>query len=109
MKRAIGLITILVLFGCATTGKLINLRLQMTKSEVTDAIGKPNVVRGALTNKYGQTIEVWEYALYKTDQDAAWKRHTFYWLYFYDDKLVQWGEAGDWQKEADRIYEVRFR
>ena len=28
---------------------------------------------------------------------------------FVDDKLVQWGEAGDWQKEADRIYELRFR
>lgn len=31
-----------------------------------------------------------------------------YWLYFHDDKLVQWGEAGDWRKESDRIYEYRF-
>jgi hypothetical protein len=32
-----------------------------------------------------------------------------YWMYFYDGKLVQWGEAGDWQREADQIYEMRFR
>ncbi len=33
---------------------------------------------------------------------------TSYWLYFYDGKLVQWGQAGDWKKEADRIYEINF-
>jgi hypothetical protein len=32
-----------------------------------------------------------------------------FWLYFHDGKLVQWGQAGDWRKEADRIYEYRFR
>jgi hypothetical protein len=31
-----------------------------------------------------------------------------YWLYFADGRLVQWGEAGDWRREADRIYEFRF-
>jgi hypothetical protein len=27
-----------------------------------------------------------------------------YWLYFADGRLVQWGEAGDWRREADRIF-----
>jgi hypothetical protein len=31
-----------------------------------------------------------------------------YWLYFADGRLVQWGEAGDWRREADRIYDLRF-
>jgi len=100
---------IFLVVGCATTGKLMKLNLQMTKPEIISAIGNPTAARGSMTNKYGQVIEIWEYALYKTDDDAFFGRPTFYWLYFYDGKLVQWGEAGDWQREADRIYEMRFR
>lgn len=100
---------LLLLVNCATSGKLIRLQLQMTKSEVTKAIGNPTAARGSITNRYGQVIEVWEYALFKSDNDAFFERRTFYWLYFFDNRLVQWGEAGDWQREADRIYEIRFR
>lgn len=109
--RFFGIIVLyLFLFvGCATTGKLMKLNLQMMKSEVISAIGEPTAARGSMTNKYDQVIEVWEYALYKTDDDAFFGRPTFYWLYFHDGKLVQWGEAGDWKREADRIYEMRFR
>jgi hypothetical protein len=31
-----------------------------------------------------------------------------FWLYFVEGRLERWGEAGDWAREADRIYEVRF-
>jgi hypothetical protein len=31
-----------------------------------------------------------------------------YWFYFVDGRLAQWGAAGDWSREADRIYEIRF-
>jgi hypothetical protein len=31
-----------------------------------------------------------------------------YWLYFVDNTLVRWGEAGDWGTEPQRIYEMRF-
>ena len=31
-----------------------------------------------------------------------------YWLYFADGRLAQWGQASDWRREADRIYELRF-
>jgi hypothetical protein len=95
--------------SCATTGKLSNLKLEMTKPEVRSSIGKPTVVRGAMRNKYDEAIEVWEYRLFKTDDDAFFDRPTYYWLYFCNDTLVQWGEAGDWEKEADRIYDLRFR
>jgi hypothetical protein len=88
------------------------------------------VARGALTNKYGQKVEVLEYKLaMPTDETVGsvvgksamtvitlgvgavafrGERRDF-WLYFHDGKLVQWGQAGDWRKEADRIYEYRFR
>jgi len=52
---------------------------------------------------------VWEYRLFKTSHAAFTDRPTYYWLYFCEDELVQWGEAGDWEKEADRIYDMRFK
>ena len=99
----------LLLISCATTSKMINLHLDMTKDEVIKVNGDPTVVRGSIKNKYDQIIEVWEYAEYKTSTDAFHGWETSYWFYFYDGKLVQWGEAGDWRKEADRIYEYRFK
>lgn len=99
----------LLVFSCATTGKLINLNLDMTKQDVITSIGKPDVARGSMRNKYGQVIEVWEYLEYKTDDQAFYGITTPYWLYFYNGRLVQWGQASDWQQEADKIYEMRFR
>lgn len=90
-------------------GTVRNLILHMTKTEVISTIGEPTADRGSIVNKDGQVIEVWEYALYKTNGDAVYRSATLYWLYFYNDRLVQWGEAGDWQREADRIYEMTFR
>ena len=29
--------------------------------------------------------------------------------HFLDGKLQQWGRPGDWEREADRIYEIRIR
>jgi hypothetical protein len=120
----LGAILIFLVVGCATsTKRLATLNLGMTKPEVVDSLGQPMAVRGAITNRYGQTIEVWEYHLATRSAardmllgafagpDAASRmtpRNRAYWLYFTDGQLVQWGEAGDWGKEADRIYEVRF-
>lgn len=102
MKR-IGIfsLALLLLLGCTTS--LMNLKLDMTKAEVISNIGKPTAARGSLKNKHGEVIEIWEYTRWKGPETAD------YWLYFFDDKLVQWGEAGDWGREADRIYELRFR
>jgi hypothetical protein len=121
----------LSMVGCATdSSSLSEVSLGMTKQEVRDRLGSPTVARGALSNKYGQTVEVVEYKLaMPTDETVGsvvgksaltvltlgmgavmfkGERRDF-WLYFHDGKLVQWGQAGDWRKEADRIYEYRFR
>ena len=101
----------------------------MSKKEIIKQMGNPTVVRGAIRNKYNQVVEVWEYKLDKGKtgkQSAAEWTATLcsfglgapllmsdgelqdYWLYFYNDQLVQWGQAGDWKKEADRIYDFNF-
>ncbi len=101
----------------------------MDKSQVLNKLGSPSVVRGSIKNNYGQIIEVWEY---RVDQgktsgqfggELALTALTLglcapillsegeinsYWLYFCDGRLVKWGQAGDWSREADVIQEVRF-
>jgi len=110
MKKILYFILILILLvGCATTGKLMNLRLEMNKDDVLSVMGNPTAARGSITNKYGQVIEVWEYELLKTGSDAFIGKGTYYWLFFCEGELVRWGEAGDWEKTADQIYEIRFR
>jgi hypothetical protein len=93
------------LIGCASSSSLSDLDIGMNKHAVKKEMGNP-LVRGAITNKYGQVVEVWEYDL--LDGVAPIRRST-YWLWIVDGKLSQWGRAGDWKREADRIYEVRWR
>ena len=99
----------------------------MSKDEVVNAMGSPSAVRGSMMNKYNQAIEVWEYRLKNpptatgtTGKAAAAivtsgislfiddEDRTNYWLYFSDGKLSRWGQSGDWAKESDKIYEIRF-
>jgi len=116
--------------GCTTSSdQLTQIQLGMSKEQIQEQLGGPRAARGSIKNKYGQVIEVWEYRLaMPTDETAGTiVGKTFltiftlgagamefkgerrnYWLYFHDGKLVQWGEAGDWRREADRIYEFRF-
>ncbi len=103
MKRLILVLFFTLVFASClpTTQKLSYLQLDMTKSETTDAIGPPVSVRGSIKNKYNQIVDVWEYELYKKG------RRRDYWLFFVGDRLVQWGEAGDWNNK--NIYEIRFR
>jgi hypothetical protein len=107
-RRLFAAFSLVAILGCASTGKLMRLELKQTEADVLKVMGKPTAARGAMTNKYGQVVKVWEYALAKTSDDAFFGTNTLYWLYFHDGKLVQWGEAGDWKREADRIFEIRW-
>ena len=102
-----------MLSGCSTTQQALSrISLDMNKTEVIKELGDPQVVRGSIRNKYGQVIEVWEYRLMKHRgmiRSIALSGYDDYWLYFADGKLSQWGQAGDWARDADRIYEIRFR
>jgi len=122
------------LFGCATSDKrtvdeLKKISLGMSKKEVLASLGDPTVARGAIRNKYAQIIEVWEYTLALPEDESEGSgiekrvltvisaganalgfkvKRKDYWLYFYDDILVRWGEVGDWGEEIDKIYESKF-
>ena len=127
------LLATLVGLGCATslkTEKLRSISLGMPKGEVVKNLGEPTAVRGSIKNKFNQNVEVWEYELVAPKHTSAGEEFgnfalavisigtlanqvykdnvKTYWLYFYDNKLAQWGEAGDWSKEADRIYQFDF-
>lgn len=121
------LFLVIFLVGCATPAKhMTRISLGMSKEQVVQKLGNPTVARGAIRNKFDQTVEVWEYRLALPEDQVgakvAFTVFTFgfgsyvlgkrdmkdYWLYFVEDKLVRWGEAGDWGREASQIYEFKF-
>jgi hypothetical protein len=118
--------------GCVrsiNSDRLLMVSVDMEKSQIVKKLGYPSVVRGSIKNKHGEVIEVWEYRVDqgKTSDQLAGEfaltaltlglcapvllsegEINAYWLYFCDGKLVKWGQAGDWSREADVIQEIRF-
>lgn len=66
------------------------LSLGMNPDEVVAAIGEPSQIRGAKQYNDEEWAQVWEYL----PPPFTWNPKT-YWVYFENDKLVQWGEPGD--------------
>ena len=109
---------IILLLGCAYPyGRMNyeplpmeNLSLGMSKIQVKEALGRPpsSVIGSRFEGDH--LVEVWHYmqAYFNWYGGADHIQYQYY-LYFLDDKLVQWGRPGDWESEADRILEVRFR
>jgi len=130
MKRTTAIVcATFLLWGCAaSTANLKRISLGMDKRQIEQNLGEPTAVRGAIRNIYGQAIEVWEYRLaIPKDRGEITTLSAFtvltlgigaiafagsekkdYWLYFYDERLAKWGQAGDWAVEADRIYMIDF-
>ena len=117
MKKSIGLLfsflIMIFLCGCARqtvkSKKLLCLSLGMTKEQVIGVMGKPAIFHGSIINKLGQKIEVFEYIVDRTGFWDLIETLEKYWLYFCENKLVQWGEPCDWEKASDTISEIRFR
>jgi len=131
-KTILGLLVLCIAVGCShriRSEKLIKLSVDMDKEQVVATIGKPSVLRGSIKNKHGQIIEIWEYRVdkgkngHQVGSEMILTVFTLgimspilltegeienYWLYFCDGTLVKWGQAGDWGREADVIYEVNF-
>ena len=118
------LLLAIIFVGCATPAKrMARISLGMSKEQVVQKLGDPTVARGAIRNKFDQPVEALEYRLALPEDagaNVAFTTATFevgafvhrdiknYWLYFVEDKLVHWGEAGDWGREASQIYEFQF-
>ena len=85
---------------------LDNISLFMSKETVLEKMNNKGTARGAIVNKYGQTIEVREHTT--RDWFSPYFDEKTYWLYFCDGKLVQWGRAGDWAEAQKMIYDFNF-
>lgn len=84
-----------------------NLEIGMTKSEAIHALQKkPDNIVGAKQYDDG----VLEVVQFSGPAAASSKDHMEkYWLYFFDDRLVEWGQPLDWQVETERVYRMRKR
>jgi len=89
---------------------MMDLDIGMEQAQVVKILGEPHSVVGAKRFEDG-TLEVWLYRRYynKYGPEHLETPLEQYHLYFYNDKLEQWGRPGDWETEADRIYELRVR
>lgn len=78
----------------------------MSRSEVQHKLKrKPDNLIGSRQYPEG-IVEVLQYSRY--DPWFAQLQERYY-LYFLNDKLVTWGRPGDWESQADKIYEFRYR
>lgn len=83
------------------------LKIGDTTETVEEKLGKSVNIIGSKPFKDG-LVEVWSYERWHAAFGEDYKEQE-YWLYFLNGKLAQWGRPGDWQREADRIYELRVR
>lgn len=117
MKERILLILLLasLLPGCRAKPLVEQFKLGMTKDQVAEVLGAPMTPRGMTVNKFDQVIEVFQYEEFQpekpppaTSPDIVDVKPSSFYLFFYNNQLVQWGEADDWREVAKLIYETRF-
>ncbi|MCS6771381.1 MAG: outer membrane protein assembly factor BamE [Kiritimatiellae bacterium] len=90
------------LTGCETpSSKIGRLRLGMTPEEVRDQLGEPTAIRAAKVFEGGETQMVWEYL------SGFSFRPKDYWVFFENDRVVQWGEPGDFLSRQNVIEDYR--
>lgn len=136
MKKSLilGVALMLVLTSCKRSikpEKLHFLKMGMSKEEVIEKIGQPTVYRGSMINNHNQQIETYEYLVdtgVNEEQMAGYitlsictlglfapfypllkREMDQYWLYFFNNKLVKWCKAGDFETAQHNIQEIRFR
>lgn len=97
MKITLTLLLCLGLVGCAIAAnsqRINRVNLGMTKAEVIKTMGMPS------SSKAKENIEVLEYMLYDTGNDAMFGMATPYWITLRNDKVVEYGKAGDFGSSA---------
>lgn len=88
--------------GCASPKSTISgMQLGMTPVEVQDIMGTPDVIRASKVYLDGQTSTVWEYHPLFFELNPK----TF-WITFQNERVVQWGEPGDWAGKSGKTVPV---
>lgn len=107
MRFAITAVAIGLLIGCASYNAIDTgaFRIGMTKSEAQAVMDNRGRLIGAKEYEEGIVEVISVTRLDLGDSSVAEE----YWLYFFDGRLEKWGRPGDWQRQADQIYEVRVR
>jgi hypothetical protein len=109
IKLSLILLASFVITSCAALRypDITKISIGMDKKEAIAAIRKnPDTIVGAKKYPGGGTVEVLQY----TTGVAANGRPELSWLYFYNDKLIQFGRPdGEWQYNADMIAEAQGR
>ncbi len=100
MKKTVLLLTVLsvcgLLTGCASPAKRIKgIELGMSPKKVREKMGEPYTIRAAKVYENGQWMQTWEYI----SSPLSFNPKTF-WLFFENDKLVQWGQPGDFSGKS---------
>lgn len=127
---------LLILAGCGGSRVKYNdfgkISIGMSKEQVRNKLGEPNIIRGATSDNQGNVTDLWQYhvsvpGMSLDRMDAmiplvvctcglalplvlCTHYHTeIYWLYFMNSELAQWGQPQDWQKTPNFVQEVRLR
>jgi hypothetical protein len=122
----------LLLCGCATVRDVKafdNASAGMSKADVLRCVGRPAIVRGIIKNRNCDTVEVWEYKVgsaknfQKVASDAMFTLMSAgsgapmllsaaetgrYWFYFVNGAFAGWSLAGDWARDSEKLYDMKF-
>jgi hypothetical protein len=83
------ILSLLLLVGCATAGRMNKVSMGMTKTEVLKALGNPNS-----TSAQGE-LEYLTYIFYASNDDAFYGRETSYFVRLINGKVESYGRTGD--------------
>lgn len=93
--------------SCLSSSKPIHLSriaIGMEKDQVAKGL-YPRRLHPIGAKQYpSSVVEVFQVSRRTRD---SWMDNEYYWLYFMNGHLSEWGRPGDWQRQADVIYEVR--
>ncbi len=89
---------------------LNKISIGMAKEEVIAALGKDPANTVAAKQFEDGVMEVLEYHDYVSPNASSHDNFETYWLYFFNDRLVEWGKPPvDWEVYVERIYRQRHR
>ena len=111
-KIAVVIFLTMLVVGCKDTTQLGEIGLGQSKQEVISCLGQPDAFRGSVVNEKGQRVEILEYTYCRNGTflgiDNTFN-YDYYWLYFINNNLVQWGKAGDWQAAPNQTIRIENR
>jgi hypothetical protein len=89
---------------------LTKISIGMAKEEVIAALKKDPANTVAAKQFEDGVMEVLEYHDYVSPNASSYDNFETYWLYFFNDRLVEWGKPPvDWEVYVERIYQQRHR